>query len=56
MAAIIKILLEVIKYGPAIIQIIQAILEMLRKQGRKETVAAVKSKRDEFREKDKSVC
>jgi hypothetical protein len=53
MGAIIKFLLELIKYGPAIIQIIQAIIEMLAKQGRKETVVAVKSKRDEFREKRK---
>ena len=51
MAPIIRVLLEAIKYGPAIIQIIQSIIEMLKKQGRQETVAAVKEKRDECREK-----
>lgn len=51
MSAIIQFLLEVLKWAPSIIQIIQAILEMLAKQGRATTVSQIKGTRDFYRAK-----
>lgn len=53
MASIIQIILEIIKYGPSLIQIIQAILELLKNQGREATVTQLKVTRDYYRAKDK---
>lgn len=53
MSAILRALLELLKYGPTIIEIVRLIIDMIKTRGREQTVTTVRAHRDYWKAKDK---
>lgn len=53
MGGALKIILEILKYLPAIIEALRVLIQLFKEQGREATVAQVKGVRDYYRAKEK---
>lgn len=53
MGGAIKVIIELIKYLPALIEAIRVLIQLFKEQGREKTVAQVKGVRDYYRAKEK---
>lgn len=53
MSGAIKVIIELIKYLPALIEAIRVLIQLFKEQGREKTVAQVKGVRDYYRAKEK---